>query len=106
MAFLAVSLVASNLSSIARARRDEALARRDEVARLFDLSRDIFLLTDSDEAITPLANLIARGLRWTTSPSACRTATSGAWPRRGSLMLTLDRAQLGEAMASSGQHTG
>src|ERR1700674_3730283 len=36
-AFLAVSLVASNLSSVARTRTEEAVARRDEVARLFDL---------------------------------------------------------------------
>src|SRR5262249_56416986 len=34
--FLAVSLVASNLSSTARERTREALAQRDEVARLFD----------------------------------------------------------------------
>src|SRR5262245_19209487 len=40
-AFLAVSLVAGNLSATARARTREALARRDEIARLFDLSRDV-----------------------------------------------------------------
>ncbi len=59
-AFLAVSLVASNLSSVARARAQEALARRDEVARLFDLSRDVLLMTDSREAIALLARFIAR----------------------------------------------
>ena len=51
-AFLAVSLVASNLSSVARDRAEEALARRDELARLFDLSRDVLLMTDSREAIS------------------------------------------------------
>jgi two-component system, OmpR family, sensor histidine kinase KdpD len=40
-AFLAVSLVASNLSAVARARTEEAVGRRDELARLFDLSRDV-----------------------------------------------------------------
>jgi two-component system sensor histidine kinase KdpD len=59
-AFLAVSLVASNLSSKARAREREALERRDEMARLFDLSRDVLLMTDSREAITLLARFIAR----------------------------------------------
>jgi two-component system sensor histidine kinase KdpD len=59
-AFLAVSLVASNLSSVARARAEEALARRDEVARLFDLSRDVLLTTDSHEAISQLARFISR----------------------------------------------
>src|SRR5215831_6909233 len=39
--FLAVSLVAGNLSATARARTREAVARRDEIARLFDLSRDV-----------------------------------------------------------------
>src|SRR5262245_868416 len=40
-AFLAVSLVASNLSAVARQRAHEATARRDELGRLFDLSRDV-----------------------------------------------------------------
>ena len=44
----------------ARRARSEALARRDEVARLFDLSRDVLLITDSREAIAPLARFIAR----------------------------------------------
>ena len=44
-AFLAVSLVASNLSAVARARTEEAVGRRDELARLFDLSRDVLLMT-------------------------------------------------------------
>jgi two-component system sensor histidine kinase KdpD len=59
-AFLAVSLVASNLSAVARARTDEAVLRRDELARLFDLSRDVLLMTDSEEAKTMLARAVAR----------------------------------------------
>jgi two-component system, OmpR family, sensor histidine kinase KdpD len=59
-AFLAVSLVASNLSAVARARADEALSRRDELARLFDLSRDILLTTESREAMPSLARVVAR----------------------------------------------
>ncbi|MEZ5315927.1 MAG: DUF4118 domain-containing protein [Vicinamibacterales bacterium] len=46
-ALLAVSLVASNLSAVARARTAEAVDRRDELARLFDLSRDILAMTAS-----------------------------------------------------------
>jgi two-component system sensor histidine kinase KdpD len=38
-AFLAVSIIASNLSAQARARAQEAIVRRDEMTRLFDLSR-------------------------------------------------------------------
>ena len=59
-AFLAVSLVASNLSAVARARADEALGRRNELARLFDLSRDVLQMTESREALSVLARSIAR----------------------------------------------
>jgi two-component system, OmpR family, sensor histidine kinase KdpD len=58
-AFLTVSLVASNLSAIARARTEEAVGRRNELSRLFDLSRDVLLMTDSREAISLLARSIA-----------------------------------------------
>jgi two-component system, OmpR family, sensor histidine kinase KdpD len=59
-AFLAVSLVASRLSALARDRQREALSRRDELARLFDLSRDILLTTEpGSEAITILARHIS-----------------------------------------------
>jgi two-component system sensor histidine kinase KdpD len=59
-ALLIVSLVASNLSAIARARTREAVARRDELGRLFDLSRDILLITESESANASLAGFIAR----------------------------------------------
>jgi two-component system, OmpR family, sensor histidine kinase KdpD len=42
---LAVSIIASHLSAQARQRTTEATARRDELARLFDLTRDILLTT-------------------------------------------------------------
>jgi two-component system, OmpR family, sensor histidine kinase KdpD len=60
IAFLAVSLVASNLSAVARDRTLEALTRRDEVGRLFDLGRDVLLITDSEAANSSLASFIAR----------------------------------------------
>jgi two-component system sensor histidine kinase KdpD len=102
--FIAVSLVASNLSSTARARRDEALSRRDEVARLFDLSRDVLLLTDSDDSIAPLANLIAR--RFALDYVGICLPQGDGWrvAEAGSLMLTLDRAQLGPSMAVADGH--
>jgi two-component system, OmpR family, sensor histidine kinase KdpD len=59
-AFLVVSLVASNLSAVAQARTAEALGRRDELARLFDLSRDVLLIPDGSEALPALARTIAR----------------------------------------------
>ncbi len=58
--FLAVSLVASRLSHVARARTEEAVVRRDELARLFDLSRDVLLMTATLDAGAHLARAIAR----------------------------------------------
>jgi len=58
--FLAVSLVASRLSHVARARTQEAIGRRDELARLFDLSRDVLVMTASPEATSHLARAIGR----------------------------------------------
>lgn len=60
VALLIVSLVGSNLSAVARARTQESEARRDELARLFDLSRDILLVTDSQAANASLAGFISR----------------------------------------------
>jgi two-component system sensor histidine kinase KdpD len=59
-AFLTVSLVASNLSAVARARTQEAIGRRDELARLFDLSRDVLMMTAGREAMAVLARSVAR----------------------------------------------
>jgi two-component system, OmpR family, sensor histidine kinase KdpD len=57
---LAVSIVASHLSSQVRRRAQEATARRDELARLFDLTRDILLTTDTADAVALVARYIAR----------------------------------------------
>ena len=85
--FLAVSLVASNLSAIARARTDEVQARRRELARLFDLSRDVLLTTEGRDAIHGLTRSVARrfdlayvaialpkGRRWAITPSRWRSS--------------------------------
>lgn len=58
--FFAVSVVASNLSTAVRNRASEATARGDELARLFDLSRDVLLTTDSREAMAQLARFVSR----------------------------------------------
>ncbi len=104
LAFIAVSLVASNLSSVARAGRDEALSRRDEVARLFDLSRDVLLITHSDEAIAPLAQLVAR--RFALDYVAICLPQGDGWRvvEAGSSTLLVDRARLGPAMALPDGH--
>jgi two-component system sensor histidine kinase KdpD len=103
-AFLAVSLVASNLSSKARAREREALERRDETARLFDLSRDVLLMTDSREAITLLARFIAR--RFDLDYVAICLPRNGRWEiaAGGPADVTLNPSQL-ELVIAGAQRT-
>src|SRR5262249_7224000 len=60
LVFLAVGLVASNLCGVGGQRTIEAVERRDEMSRLFDLSRDILLTTDSREAVQQLTRFVAR----------------------------------------------
>jgi len=100
--FLAVSLVASNLSTAARARAREAIDRQSEVARLLDLSRDVLLATDSREAITQLPRFIAR--RFALDYVAICLPRSGDCDvhEAGTLELTLDKAQLLRALGRAG----
>jgi two-component system sensor histidine kinase KdpD len=59
-AFLVVAVIASNLSAAAQDRTREAIARRNEVTRLFDLTRDVLLTTETTGAIEALARHVAR----------------------------------------------
>ena len=59
-AFLVVAVIASNLSAAAQDRAREAIARRNEVTRLFDLTRDVLLTTETASAIEALARHVAR----------------------------------------------
>ncbi len=58
--FLIVAIIASNLSAAAQERTREAIARRNEVTRLFDLTRDVLLTTETASAIEVLARHVAR----------------------------------------------
>ncbi|RPH57123.1 MAG: DUF4118 domain-containing protein [Acidobacteria bacterium] len=100
-AFLAVSLVASNLSAVARARTQEAVGRRDELARLFDLSRDVLMMTDSREALSVLARLIAR--RFDLEFVAIAVPREDDWDvyEAGAQTIALDRRQLSNAFAAA-----
>ena len=99
-ALLAVSLVASNLSSAVRARAQEALDRRDEMARLFDLSRDVLLMTDSKEAVAMLARVVSR--RFDLDYVAICLPHAGSWDVfEAGASLTLDRNQLSLAFAGA-----
>src|SRR4029079_5687444 len=57
--FLTVAIIASNLSAAAQDRAREAIARRNELTRLFDLTRDVLLTTQTASAIEGLARHVA-----------------------------------------------
>ena len=100
-AFLAVSLVASNLSAIARARTDEAIGRRNELARLFDLSRDVLMMTDSHDSLSVLARSIAR--RFDLEFLGIAIPLDGDWNihEAGARSIELDKRELSTALAAA-----
>src|SRR5471030_3130648 len=100
-AFLAVSLVASNLSSMARVRTDDALARRDEMVRLFDVSRDVLLITESGPALSLLARAVAR--RFDLEYTAICLPHPNGWDiaQGGTLDLALEQEALARAFAGA-----
>jgi two-component system sensor histidine kinase KdpD len=97
--FLAVSLVASNLSTTARSRAREALDRQAELARLFDLSRDVLLTSDSRDAITQLSRFVAR--RFALDFAAICLPRAGEWDvyESGPLDVRLEASQLTATLA-------
>lgn len=100
-AFLAVSLVASHLSAVARARTDEAVGRRNELARLFDLSRDVLMVTESRDALSALARAISR--RFDLEFVALAVPREGDWDvyQAGTRTFELDKRQVASAFASA-----
>jgi two-component system sensor histidine kinase KdpD len=103
LTFLAVSLVASNLSSVARARTNEARARQAELARLFDLSRDVLITTESHEAISSLARSVARRFDLGYVAIALPKGISWELHEAGPLPVRLDLNQLSLAFAGAQQ---
>jgi two-component system sensor histidine kinase KdpD len=76
--FLAVAIVASNLSAAARARAWEAMDRRRELARLFDLTRDILLTTEREGALAIIARHAARRFELDVV-AICVPEEAGGW---------------------------
>lgn len=99
--FLAVSLVASRLSHVARARTEEAIGRRDELARLFDLSRDVLVMTASPDAASHLARAI--GLRFDLEYVAVALPGSEGWSiaTAGDGIVELEPRQLTDAFEAA-----
>ncbi len=99
-AFLAVSATASSLSSSARARAREAMDRRDELARLFDLSRDVLLTTDSRDAVVKLAEAVSRRFEL-EAVAICLPGDSDWEVSSAGPPVELDRQALSSAFAAA-----
>jgi two-component system sensor histidine kinase KdpD len=101
VAFLVVAVVASQLSSTARARERDAVERRNEVARLFDVSRDVLLTTDGEGATAAIARYVARRFEL---PVVCIAlpAHGGGWrlEHGGATRAPLDPSALDHAWAA------
>jgi two-component system sensor histidine kinase KdpD len=91
---LVVSLVASNLSAVARARTAEAVARRDELRRLFDLSRDVLLITEQRDAHASIAGFIANRFELDAVAICVPRGTEWITAAAGQAALTVDPRQL------------
>lgn len=100
--FFAVSVVASKLSTAVRNRASEASARGDELARLFDLSRDVLLTTDRRDAMVQLARFVSR--RFDLVFAAICLPRPDGWEiiDGGTLHLHLDLGLLSDALSDAG----
>jgi two-component system, OmpR family, sensor histidine kinase KdpD len=98
-AFLVVAVIASNLSAAAQARTSEAIASRNEVTRLFDLTRDVLLTTETAGAIDALARHVAR--RFELPKIAICLPTDNSWRihQGGSEDISIDTLTLNMALA-------
>lgn len=99
--FLGVAVIASNLSAAAQDRAREAIARRNEVTRLFDLTRDVLLTTETASAIEVLARHVSR--RFELSKVAICLPAADGWQihQGGGEEVGVDVNLLNEALAKA-----
>jgi two-component system sensor histidine kinase KdpD len=100
-AFLVVAVIASKLSAAAQDRARDAIARRNEVTRLFDLTRDVLLTTETASAIEVLARHVAR--RFELSRVAICLPADHGWQiyQGGAEEVSLDVNVLNTALAKA-----
>ena len=100
-AFLTVAVIASNLSAAAKGREREAIARGNEVTRLFDLSRDVLLTTDTATAMDIIARQVAR--RFELTKVAIALPADDGWRvyQGGSSDVPIDLDVLNTALAKA-----
>jgi two-component system, OmpR family, sensor histidine kinase KdpD len=100
VSFLIVSVVASRLSATAQARTQEVLDRRNELTRLFDVTRDILLTTERAGALAAIARHVARRFELETVAICVPEGDGWAIHHGGSSTPVVDVADLNRAFAS------
>ena len=100
--FLIVSIVASRLSASARAKAQEALDRRSELTRLFDLTRDILLTTEREGALGAIARHVSRRFEL-DAVAICVPRAAGGWDisQGGAASPDIATADLDRAFAAA-----
>ena len=98
---LTVSIVGSHLSFQVRRRAQEATARRDELSRLFDFTRDILLTTDTDDAVALIARYVARRFNLATVTICLPTASGWQLHHSGDRPVDIEREHLDRALAAA-----
>jgi two-component system sensor histidine kinase KdpD len=100
-AFLIVAVIASNLSAAVQSRAHDAVALRNEVTRLFDLTRDVLLTTETVGAIDALARHVARRFEL-TGVAICLPADHGWHIHQGGREeVNVDSTVLNTALAKA-----
>jgi len=100
-AFLIVAVIASQLSAVAHDRAREAVSRRNEVTRLFDLSRDVLLTTETAGGLDALARHISR--RFTLPRVAIYLPADNGWEvhQGGETAVVVGQPELDKTRAST-----
>ena len=99
--FLIVAVIASQLSAAAHDRAREAVLRRNEVTRLFDLSRDVLLTTETAGGLDALARHISR--RFTLPRVAIYLPADNGWEvhQGGETAVVVGERELEKTLAST-----
>jgi two-component system sensor histidine kinase KdpD len=102
LAFLVAAVIVSQLSAAAQARARDAVDRRNELGRLFDLSRDVLLTSESASTLDALAQHIARRFEL-DGVAVCLPLSTGWSIHQGTGNdVSVDREQLSVALARAG----
>jgi two-component system, OmpR family, sensor histidine kinase KdpD len=102
VAFLVAAVVVSQLSAAGQARAREAVDRRNELARLYDLSRDVLLTTEGANTLNALARHIARRFELNRVAVCLPGATGWNVYQGGERDVTVDEQHLNVALARAG----